>query len=156
MDTINSQLKVEVGFIAATRETMFLSRVGFLLMWVYRWLWGLRRPIRFRHTFICVDGSCFDLTTGGITWWEKSMMYEDIYANTVFLPVHHLSYDPADIARVHDYADLRIRHADIVRALLRQEVKGMFCASFVGRLLGLDVPLDIEPDSLYDVLSVMD
>ena len=48
-----------------------------------------------------------------------------------------------------------ISNATLTEWVLGQEVKGLFCASFVGRLLGLDVPLDIEPDSLYDVLSVM-
>lgn len=155
MYTNDNELKIEVGFIAAAKETMYLGRLQFILMWIYRWVWGIRRPIRFRHTFLCVDGLCFDLTTEGIDWWRKEDMYEDVLINTVFLPVPSMEYDPTDIASVHDYVGLKIRHADIIRALLGQEVKGLFCASFVGRLLGLDVPLDIEPDSLYDVLSVM-
>ena len=148
------RMQVKMGFIRATKETMYLGRLGFILMWIYRFIWGNRTPIKYRHVFLCVDGLCFDLTTDGLDWWREEDMYQEVWENTEFVPVN-ATFDPSDLAVVLEQAGTHISRADIIRALLGQEVRGMFCASFAARLLGLDVPLDIEPDSLYAVITML-
>lgn len=146
---------VKVGFIRNNDETRFLGRLSLALMYAYRWLRGRFTPVLFRHVFVCSDGLCYDLTTDGIDYYYESDIVPEVWMNTVFIPIQGFEYDPVGKAYVLEAAGTHISRADIVRALLGQEVKGMFCASFVGRVLGVDVPLDIEPDSLYDLLTLL-
>lgn len=156
MDTEHYQpVDVKIGFVVDNEDTKFLGWFQLILMYIYRWLWGNRTPVRFRHVYVCSKGECFDLTTNGVDFWREEDMVDEFWLNTVFVPIQGMSYDPIGKAFIYHEGGTHISRADIVRALLGRQVKGMFCASFAAKVLGLDVPLDIEPDSLYSIINVL-
>lgn len=140
--------EVLIGFVKTTwRMNTLFGWFRLLLMWLY-----LGYYPQYRHVFVCVDyEECFDFSDQGILVWDFGDTKDEVLEDTDFIQIT-MENDPRDFAAWLDSLGLRFRWSDVFQAFLFRRVSQVMCASFVARLIGLDVPLDISPDKLYTLL----